>query len=290
VSRSATCLADPAVLEGMCECDEFGELAGQAGQTGDEITGQGGHGVLAAGLTRRHLLGVGPLAVLGLAVGTPLAAANPIPTASAGPLDTARYGLTVRPRSEWAGKLGAKGTIPRESDVRFLLLHHSASSNDYTQAAVPGIIRGFYGFHTGPDKKWPDVAYNFFVDKFGTAWEARTGSLDGWVAGSATGGNQGYSQLVCLIGDYTKVEPTPAQVKSVVALFAALADRHKIDTAPEATTTFVSRGSNKQRKGATVTTPTINGHRTMSSTSCPGDAAFARLAQLRVSVDRLRNL
>jgi hypothetical protein len=274
----------------MCECDELAETTEPVASA---------HSVFGLTqrqfLTRRQLLSVGPLAALGLAGLTPPAGAAPtastqaIPTASAGPLDTARYGLTVRPRSEWAGKLGPKGTIPREPDVRFLLLHHSASSNDYAQAAVPGIIRGFYGFHTGPEKKWPDVAYNFFVDKFGTAWEARTGSLDGWVAGSATGGNQGYSQLVCLIGDYTKVEPTAAQMKSVAALFAALADRHEIDTAPEATTTFVSRGSNKQKKGATVTTPTINGHRVMSSTSCPGDAAFARLGQLRVSVDRLRN-
>jgi hypothetical protein len=173
--------------------------------------------------------------------------------------------------------------------VRFLLVHHSASSNKYTQEDVPGILRGFFGFHTGPGKGWPDVAYNFFVDRFGTIWEGRTGSLNGWVAGSATGGNQGFSQLVCLVGDYAKTAPTPPQETALVALLAALADRHKLSTDPGASASFVSKGSNKHKKGASVSTPTINGHRSMSSTSCPGDAAWSRLEAIRSKVHEVRS-
>ncbi len=132
------------------------------------------------------------------------------------------------------------------------------------------------------------MAYNFFVDKFGTAWEGRTGSLAGAVAGSATGGNQGFSQLVCLIGDYSATPPSRAQEETVVRILSALADRHRITTTEGATTSFVSRGSNKHKSGVTVTTPTINGHRSMSMTSCPGDSAFARLDAIRASVHRLR--
>src|SRR5688500_18291358 len=39
-------------------------------------------------------------------------------------------------------------------------------------------------------------------------------------------------------------------------------------------TTFVSRGSNRWPAGASVTTSTIAGHRDMSMTTCPGDAAY----------------
>ncbi len=63
------------------------------------------------------------------------------------------------------------------------------------QVAAPPIFE-----HTGPDKGWPDIAYNFMVDRFGQIFEARAGSLAGPVAGSATGGNQGFSQLCCFLG------------------------------------------------------------------------------------------
>jgi hypothetical protein len=230
-------------------------------------------------LVRRSLFG----GLAALAVGSPTAA-----SARARPLPLAAYGVTVRPRSDWA-KAPAKGPLPSEPDVRLLLVHHSASSNNYTQDAVPGILRGFFGFHTGPEKGWPDVAYNFFVDRFGTAWEGRTGSLNGWVAGSATGGNQGYSQLVCLVGDYAKSGPTPAQESTLVGLLAALADRHQLSTSPDAVATFVSKGSNKFKRGTKISTPTINGHRSMSSTSCPGDGVWNRLPDVRAAVHQLRS-
>jgi N-acetylmuramoyl-L-alanine amidase len=263
-----------------CDCGDHGEVPEEGS------------------LTRRSFLSVGFTAFVSLLLPSRVAAQQ-LKTTTGGatgvaatgggrPLPAERYGLVVRPRSDWAKGLNAKGALPAEPDVRFLLVHHSASSNKYSAADVPGIIRGFYGFHTGSEKGWPDVAYNFFIDKFGTAWEARTGSLNSAVSGSATGGNQGYSQLVCLIGDYAATPPTAPQLQTLERLLAALADRHKIDTSPGAIATFESKGSNRHKRGVTVETPTINGHRSMSMTSCPGDSAFAKLADIRVGVHRLR--
>lgn len=56
---------------------------------------------------------------------------------------------------------------------------------------------------------------------------------------------------------------------------ALLADRSGIDTRPGATTSFESRGSNLHLAGVLVETTTITGHRTLSSTACPGEAGFA---------------
>ncbi|WP_198597841.1 peptidoglycan recognition protein family protein [Blastococcus atacamensis] len=136
------------------------------------------------------------------------------------------------------------------------------------------MIRGFHQFHTGPQKGWPDVAYNFFVDRFGVVWEGREGSLTGPVQPSATGGNQGFSQICCFIGDHGTQPPTPEAQRSMIAVLAALAERHGLDLAPGATTSFVSRGSNKWPAGSPVTTTTVAGHRDMSQTTCPGDAAY----------------
>jgi hypothetical protein len=159
--------------------------------------------------------------------------------------------------------------------VRFLLVHHTAGPNEYGPDAVTDLLRGIYRFHTGPDKGWPDVAYNFFVDRYGGVWEGRTGSLTSPVKGDATGGSQGFALLCCFLGTHTDTPPTAEAQAAMVGLLAWLADTYGIDTTPGATASFVSRGSSNHPAGAPVTTPTISGHRDMSATTCPGDAAYA---------------
>lgn len=183
--------------------------------------------------------------------------------------------LAIVPRADWGGDLPPQGPLAPEApgDVRFLLVHHTASTNEYGPEGTVDQLRGFYQFHTG-DKGWPDVAYNFFVDRYGTVYEARTGSLEAPIRGDATGGSQGFALLCCFVGDFTAERPPLAATTSMVKLLAWLADTYAVDTAPGATTTFVSRGSNRHPAGQEVTTATIAGHRDMSLTSCPGDACY----------------
>lgn len=182
-------------------------------------------------------------------------------------------GLTIFPRIAWADGM-PQLWVPGPEDVRFLLVHHTASANQYSASEAIETMRSAYRFHTGPDRGWPDVCYNFFVDRFGRVFEGRDGSLAGSVLADATGGNQGFSQLVCLLGDFTNELPTSSAVASLQRTLAWLADRHGVDTTPGATITFVSRGSNRWGSGDQVQTATISGHRDMSSTACPGDAFY----------------
>ena len=114
-------------------------------------------------------------------------------------------------------------------DVRFLLVHHTASSNTVPDPRV--VIRQTYAFQTGPEKRWPDVCYHFFIGPDGSVWEGRAGSLDGPVIADATGGNQGYAQLICLIGDFMTVPPTAGRSGVAGAPDAVperpLRDRHR---------------------------------------------------------------
>lgn len=182
----------------------------------------------------------------------------------------------VRPREEWGADLAPTGPLEQEApgDVLFLLVHHSASANSYSAEAVPGILASFYRHHTGA-KGWPDIAYNFLVDRYGRVWEGRAGSLAGPVKGDATGGSQGFAQLACFIGDHSTQPPTPQAADAMAGLCAALAHRYGIPTAPGSLARFVSRGSNRHAAGVPVETPTIAGHRDMSLTACPGDAGYA---------------
>ena len=179
------------------------------------------------------------------------------------------------PRSAWAGDDLPPGPIADEPDVRVLVVHHTVDANTYAPADVVGLLRRIHGFHTGPDRGWPDIAYNFIVDRFGRIWETRAGSLDRPVAGDASGGNQGFDQKCAFLGDHRTEAPTGDATAAMAGLLALLADRSGIDTRPGATTSFESRGSNLHPAGALVETATITGHRTLSSTACPGEAGFA---------------
>ena len=94
-------------------------------------------------------------------------------------------------------------------------------------------------------------------------------------------GSQGFAQLICLIGDFTSQLPTPAAQASLVKVLAWLADRYDIDIGHGATTSFISRGSQRWPAGTAVSTPTIAGHRDMSYTACPGDAFYPLLPEIR---------
>jgi len=218
-------------------------------------------------LSRRRFLLRSSAAVLAVPVAAVLGAG--VASASSG-----LPGVAVRPRADWAQGLPAPQGLPREApgDVKVLVVHHSASPNTYAPDDVPGVLRGFHALHTGPQKGWPDVAYNFFVDRYGTVWEGRAGSLDGPVRPDATGGSQGFAQICCFIGDHTTEPPTAEAQRSMTRLLAALADRYGVD--PTGTTAFVSRGSNKWPAGSRVRTATIAGHRDLSLTTCPGEAAY----------------
>ena len=220
-----------------------------------------------------------------LAGGTLAALAGPARSAPVRAAPT-EYGISIQSRASWAGdSRPVVGELGAE-DVRFLLVHHTASANG---ADPIGTMRGVYNFHTSPEKGWPDVAYNFFIDQNGVVYEARTGSLDGPVEASATGGNQGFAQLVCLLGDFTSQNPTDAALASLNSTLAWLADRYGLDTSPGATATFTSRGSNRWPSGTEVTASIVSGHRDMSQTACPGDTFYPYLVDnVQAEVDALR--
>lgn len=230
-------------------------------------------------MTRRRALGLAGAATTAALLGRPdpAAAARALPTG---------YGASIEPRSTWAGDSRPILGEPADEDVRFLLVHHTAGPS---QGDPIQLIRQVYDFHTGPEKGWPDVAYNFFVEPGGRVFEGRAGSLQRAVEASATGGNQGFAQLVCLIGDFTDRNPTDAQLRSLNSTLAWLTDRFDLSTAPGATVTFTSRGSNKWPTGAQVTAATISGHREMSATACPGDTFFPYLKDVvQAEVQALR--
>lgn len=194
-------------------------------------------------------------------------------------------GLEVVPRDAWGADLPPAGEVPDEDDVRLLLVHHTASSNSWS---AENTMRVAYQTHVR-QKGWVDVCYHLFVARDGTVFEGRAGSLVRPKLADATGGSQGYSQLVCLLGDYTDEMPTPAARDSLVKCLAWLALRSGVDTSSGATCSFRSKGSNRFAAGVPVTSPTIAPHRAMTFTACPGDTFAPHVdATLMADVHRQR--
>jgi len=195
----------------------------------------------------------------------------------------------IRPRSDWGEALPPTGPLTVEDEVRFLMVHHTASNNDYGPDDVVDEIREFYDLHVGPTRGWSDVAYNFLIDRFGGIWEGRQGSLTSPIRGDATGGSQGFALLCSLIGNHVDDAPTKEATDSLARLLAWLAQRHDIDTSPGATVDFTSRGSSRWALGTAVSTRTIAGHRDMSLTTCPGSHLYSVLENdLPLRVESLR--
>ena len=230
-----------------------------------------------SGVTRRQAIAgalvVGSAIAIGANVASPVRAVGPaVPAVEVLP------GLMIYPRDAWGADLPPTGPIAAETP-QFLLVHHTASSNAYSSAVA--LIQSAYAFHTSAAKGWNDVCYEFFVGRDGDVWEGRAGALTGPVVADATGGSQGFAQLICLLGDFTSQLPTPAAQASLVNVLAWLSGRYDIDISPGATTSFISRGSQRWAAGTPVTTSTIAGHRDMSFTECPGDALYPLLPEIR---------
>ena len=239
-------------------------------------------------LTRRDLLGGAAAAatLTSLLVGrvaagdSPHRILPPRPAVAATP-DAVEVlpGLWIRPREAWGADLPPKGPIVAE-DARFLLVHHTASASNYSSARQ--VIRNVYSFQTGAAKGWNDVCYQFFIGRDGDVWEGRAGALAGPVMADATGGSQGFAQLICLLGDFSRQPPTQAALDSLIKVLAWLSGRYAIDIATGSAATFVSRGSQRWSAGTNITTPPIAGHRDMSYTECPGSALYDLLPIIRL--------
>jgi len=181
-------------------------------------------------------------------------------------------------RAAWGADESIRRAAPAyASQVRFVVVHHTAGTNDYTRAQAPAIVRGIERFHV-QSNGWNDIGYNFLVDRFGTVYEGRYGGVDRNVIGAhALGFNTG-SVGIALIGSYGSAAPSKTALDALERLIAWRLDLAHVD--PTSTLTVTSGGSEKYPNGVAVQLRAVSGHRDTGSTECPGNLLYARLGEI----------
>ena len=231
---------------------------------------------------------------------------SPSASVTIDPTDSPSGGLlrsqpTIQPRSAWATRgwageaNGCDDTPSDATNIRAGIVHHTVTANSYSQSDVPNILRAIYRLHVD-SRGWCDIAYNFIVDRFGTIWEARTGSIDRPVIGGHAKGFNTWSVGVALLGQHQTgvapraAAPTPAAQASVERLLSWKLSLHGVD--PSGTTWLKNRSDSPSgafAPGAWVHTPTITTHAALGTTSCPGNLTIGLVPGWRAALSAERN-
>ncbi len=201
---------------------------------------------------------------------------------------TAAAKPNIRSRSSWATNgwrsenSGCEGGPFYANNVRTVVVHHTVTSNSYSESQVDDILRGIYRTHAVVNG-WCDIAYNFVVDRFGTIWEARSGGIDQPVIGGHAKGFNTWTVGVAVLGNHhTAGAPTAASVASVEALAAWKLSLHGVD--PLGVNWLQNRSNRPPMKFPTqawVEMPAIVGHRDLGRTACPGNLLYPSIPGMR---------
>ncbi|MFK0151590.1 peptidoglycan recognition protein [Streptomyces sp. NPDC090493] len=232
----------------------------------------------------------------------PASSASPSTSASPTPPDPmpAATTSTVAPptvvtRAGWGADECAReaGYPSYGSAVKAMFVHHTDTTNSYSCADSPAIVRGIYAEHL--NQGWRDVGYNFLVDKCGTIFEGRFGGMALPIVGAQTYGFNTNSMGVAAIGTYTDLSggdstastfpgatPSQAMLGSIARIAAWKFGMTGVSPGTgTATLTEGASGSYGFTLGNSYTFNVISGHRNGFATDCPGNQLYNALSTIR---------
>ena len=167
-------------------------------------------------------------------------------------------------RSSWGAK-AYRGSPDYASGIKQAVVHHTSGSNSYSAGDVPGIIRGIQAYHQ-QGRGWNDIGYNVVADKYGRLWHARGGDVEKAVIGAHVAGHNTGTFGISVLGTYNSAAP-PKKTRDAVA--SAIAWKFSINGISKATSS------------------NMVGHRDLGQTDCPGDAFYAKMGEMRSTVNSI---
>jgi hypothetical protein len=176
-------------------------------------------------------------------------------------------------RDDWCPN-GNCPTIPDPviTTVTHLIVHHSAGVNEASDWAA--VVRSIWNGHVNGNG-WDDIGYNWLIDPKGVLYEGRGDN----VRGAHFCGNNTGTMGVCVMGNYTSIQPSPSARDRLTELLSWKSCEEDLD--PLDFSFHGSSGLNLFH---------ISGHRDGCSTACPGDAFYPTFDDLRDEVQNFINI
>ena len=190
-------------------------------------------------------------------------------------------------RAEWGANRKNGGCHPRESPdygkVKAGVIHHTVSTNTYTEAQAPSIVLGICRYHRNGNG-WNDIGYNALVDRFGNLYEGRAGGLKRPVVGAQAEGFNSQTTGIATIADHRTKPPTKGEVDGIVRYLAWKLSINGIDGT--GTTSLLSAGgdSNRTPAGQRVRTKLVLSHSDLGFTECAGEALRRQIPAIRRAI------
>lgn len=130
------------------------------------------------------------------------------------------------PRSDWAHGVPRDGLASPMGSPELITIHHEGGPTDFdstSRAAAARRIESIRRFHV-VDRGWADIGYHYLIDPAGRIWEGRPLTLAGAHVRDRNPGNIG----ICVLGNFERQRPTPAQLTAVLLLVTSLQREHSI--------------------------------------------------------------
>jgi len=165
---------------------------------------------------------------------------------------------------------------PQITEPTHLIVHHSAGnnqSNDFGQ-----VVEFIWDLHVNTNG-WDDIGYNWLIDPNGILYQGRPDNYQGAHFSCINENTVG----ICVIGDYSLVEPSEEAINTLINTLAFEATEHLIDV-----------NIQSQHETGEFLLDNIAGHRdssgsmnACSGTECPGNSFYPLLPEIRLIVAEL---
>lgn len=173
----------------------------------------------------------------------------------------------------WREGLNSPLTVPTESIVEHLVIHHTATSNEATN--YTDVVRSIYLHHTQVNG-WDDIGYNYLIAPNGVLYFGRDpqgiNDQDNIKGAHFCGKNSG-TMGIALIGNFQDTIPSFEAITSLKNLISWKLNKEGLNP--------LDSMLHPKNSGDAINIGTVLGHRSGCSTQCPGDQFNSILEQVK---------